>query len=143
MYDSALDHNISEYKTEILNALKRYKKRVSVKPFRFIYPESEEVFVEHCLKCDFCRVYDNYLVVASVGAQWWDSSTPVLFEALVLSIGEHKKSASFIDALDHYRKISGCKYISFGTQSLEAKALGKVLVEHGYIPYGSFYCKEG
>lgn len=141
MYDSALDHNISEYKTEILNALKRYKKRASVKPFGFIYPEAE-VFMEHSLKCDFCRVYDNYLVVADVGAQWWDYDTPVLFEALVLSIGEHKSKASFLDALEHYKQISGCKYISFGTQSMEANALGKVLEEHGYIQYGGFYCKE-
>lgn len=142
MYDPTLESNTYGFTKKILLALNKYKKRMLKKNIKFLYPTDESKFLEHCLKCDFCNVYDNYLVVADVGAQWWDYDTPVLFEALVLSIGEHKSKASFLDALEHYKQISGCKYISFGTQSMEANALGKVLEEHGYTQYGGFYCKE-
>lgn len=135
---------LSDYKAfipKIQETLQRYLKRLSKRANGFIY-SSAETFLVNCEECSACVVYDNYFVVAEVGCQWWDKDTPVLFECLVLSIGEHEKAGSFIDMLEHLKAYFGCKYISFGTQGVHIHALGRLLEDNGYLPCGGFYCKE-
>lgn len=141
MFKEYLLSDYEEHLDSIFRALKLYKKRTQTHSVGFIYP-SAETFLESCTDCDVCVVYDNYFIVAEVGCQWWDKDTPVLFECLVLSIGKHDQECSFVDAIDHFKELFGCKYISFGTQSMQSRALGKVLEDNGYVPYGGFYCKE-
>lgn len=141
MFKKCLLSDYKEHLDKVIRALKLYEKRIRRHSAGFMYP-SLGTFLESCTDCTFCTVYDNYFIAADIGCQWWDKGTPVLFECLVLSIGKHEQEGSFVDALDYFKKISGCKYISFGTQSMQNHALGKLLEDNGYVPYGGFYCKE-
>lgn len=114
--------------------LKRY-------PHMAMAYKDEEAFFENCKECAVCVVYDGYFVVADIGTQWWDRDIPVLFEWLVLSIGEHKQRDSYLAVLEDAKEQLGASYISFGTQSPQATALGGVLKENGYKPWGGIYFK--